>query len=144
VVGSLTEGRYLTFEMFGFALSNPSSNPHGVGFVSIDRTTADHSSKNQRWVVHYSQGDESGIFKISSALDGRYIGVGGILLPTAQEQRAADFKITFLGDGKGYTIQYALPHQNTHLSIQENGALNDKVASDVSLGFQVFSVSYHN
>jgi phospholipase C len=145
VVGYLTEGRYLTFELFGFALTNPSSNPHGLGLVSASRATSNHESKNQRWVIHYSQGEESGIFQISSALDGRYIGVGGILLPTIQQDLAADFKVTFLGNGQGYTIQYALPDQSTHLSIHKNGKFDDKgKAENMKLGFQIFSVTYHD
>ncbi|KAH8699073.1 putative non-hemolytic phospholipase C precursor [Talaromyces proteolyticus] len=142
VVGYLTEGRYLTFEMNGYALSNPSSNANSSGVVSVSNATSNHESISQRWVIHYSQGVESGIFQVSSALDGRWIAQGATLVPAAQEQLATDFQISYLGNGQGYTIQYALPNNTAYLSIQQNGTLTSGNSSP--LGFKVYSVSYHS
>jgi phospholipase C len=138
----LTEGRYLTFEMNDFALTNPSANANSSGFVSVSPATSDHKSKNQRWVIHYSQGSESGVFHISSALDGRWIALGGILVPASENSLAADFKISYLGNGKGYTVQYALPKNRSYLSIGTDGDLKNGTSS--ASGFKVYSVSYHN
>jgi phospholipase C len=140
VVGYLTEGRSLVFEMDGFALTNPSPNANRTGEVTASRAISDHSSKNQRWVVHYSQGEESGIFTVSSALDGRYIGAGGRLLPSSQQNQAADLKISFLGNGNGYTVQYA---GGDSLAIGSDGVMTNEAQKPLS-GFKIWSVSYHD
>lgn len=140
VVGYLTEGRYLTFELNGFALTNPSSDGDDTGSLSITKATSNHESKNQRWVIHYSQGEQSGIFQISSALDGRFIGKNGKLIPASQQAKsAADFNITFLGNGDGYSIQY---NGGKFVSMDTNGKLD--IANNNAAGLQVYSVSYHN
>jgi phospholipase C len=121
VIGYLTEGRYLTFEYSGRALTNPGHASH----VSITRALADHSDKHQRWVIHYTADEESQIFQISSALDGKWIGDRGALV-TAQS-KAANIKITFLGNGKGYSLQY------------EDGS----AFRALQRGCKIWSVSYH-
>ncbi|KAL1856193.1 hypothetical protein Plec18170_004062 [Paecilomyces lecythidis] len=140
VVGYLTEGRYLVFEMAGKALTNPSNGNK----VSASPATSDHKNKAQRWVIHYSNGEESGLFKISSALDGRWLGRNGILHPANQSAQASDIKITFLGNGKGYALEYADSNDES-ISIGKSGALTvtPGVAGKES-GFKIFSVTYHD
>ncbi|OKL58236.1 hypothetical protein UA08_06388 [Talaromyces atroroseus] len=140
VVGALTEGRYLTFEIDGFALTNPFSDADGTGLISISQATSSHESENQRWVIHYSQGEQSGIFQISSALDGRFIGDFGLLVPASQQaELAADFKIAFLGNGGGYSLQY---DGGNFLTVLGDEVLDS--AASTADGFQIYSVSYHN
>ncbi|KAL1961732.1 hypothetical protein VTN77DRAFT_1094 [Rasamsonia byssochlamydoides] len=143
VVGYLTEGRYLVFEMAGFALTNPSANANAMGHVTVSPATPDHSSKNQRWVIHYSQGEESGIFKVSSAPDGRYIGAGGRLLPASQQAQAADLRISFLGNGKGYTVQYADGNSSV-IAIGDGVVTNSPQEQRPLTGVKIWSVSYHD
>lgn len=142
VVGYLTEGRYLVFEKDGVALTNPSANANGTGQVTVSRATKDHRSKNQRWVIHYTRGEESGIFKVSSALDGRYIGAEGRLLPSSQQAQAADVRISFLGNGNGYTVQYADTNSSVVDVGNEGVVTND--ARNKPTGFKIWSVSYHD
>jgi phospholipase C len=139
VVGSLTEGRYLTFEIDGWALTNPFSDADGTGLISISQATSTHESENQRWVIHYSQGEQSGIFQISSALDGRFIGDFGLLVPASEQELAANFKITFLGNGGGYTVQYV---GGNFLTALGDGILD--FAASTAGAFQIYSVSYHS
>ncbi|CAK44018.1 uncharacterized protein An01g11130 [Aspergillus niger] len=103
VVGYLTEGRYLVFEKSGYALTNTGNTTR----LSSSAARSDHSDKKQRWVIHYSSGEESQIFKISSALDGKWLGPHGSLLPAGRRGDAAEVKITFLGNGHGYGLQMA-------------------------------------
>jgi phospholipase C len=56
-------------------------------------------------VIHYSGGEESQKFQVSSALDGKWIGPSGSLV--ASRSQAADIKASFLGNGQGYQLQYA-------------------------------------
>jgi phospholipase C len=123
-VGYLTEGRYLVFERAGYALTNAGDH------LSISPAVPDHSKKNQRWVIHYSDGEESGLFLISSALDGKWLGPKGTLLPANRSDQAAQVKITFLGNGRGYSLEYAAG--------SKEAGLGGKA------GFKVWSVTYHN
>ncbi|KAJ5465762.1 hypothetical protein N7530_009549 [Penicillium desertorum] len=100
VVGYLTEGRYLVFEKNGAAITNPA---RGNSLVTSD-TSAQHNNKSQRWVIHYNDDEQSRAFTISSALDGRWVGPGGALLPKSQSANAAQVHFTFLGGGLGYTL----------------------------------------
>lgn len=121
VIGYLTEGRYLTFESSGVALANSGN----ASKLSTTRAVADHSDKHQRWVIHYTADEESQIFQISSALDGKFIGAKGSLV--TGRSKAANVKITFLGNGKGYSLQY------------EDGTAVGSLKS----GCKIWSVSYH-
>ncbi|KAL2846360.1 phosphoesterase family-domain-containing protein [Aspergillus pseudoustus] len=102
VIGDLTEGRFLVFEADGHALTN--AGGRGTSKITQSKAQADHSDKHQRWVIHYTADEESGIFHVSSALDGRWIGKKGALV--SQQAQAANIKITFLGNGKGYKVAY--------------------------------------
>ncbi|KKK21924.1 hypothetical protein P175DRAFT_0127130 [Aspergillus ochraceoroseus IBT 24754] len=121
VVGDLTEGRYLVFEHKNKALANTGKK------TKISRTpaTAGHRDKQQRWVIHYTKDEESQIFQISSALDGKWIGPRETLVSSRAE--AANIKITFRGNGKGYRLQY--------VDGPNVGATEE---------YTVWSVSYHN
>lgn len=67
VVGYLTEGRYLTLEKDGYALTNDGSS----STVSLTGSTLGHSSIYQRWVITYNDEEESQISYLPSAYDGR-------------------------------------------------------------------------
>lgn len=138
VVGYLTEGRHLVFEKAGFALTNNGKASH----VTFTPATADHSSPNQRWVIHYSSGEESQIFTISSALDGKWLGKGGALLPAKDSAQAVPVKLTFLGNGKGYTLQLVGGHGE--IDIRENDGVSVNSALGSADGFKIWSVTYHN
>jgi phospholipase C len=122
----LTEGRYLVFEKAGYALTNAGNAIH----LSISPAGPDHSDKKQRWVIHYSNGEESGLFLISSALDGKWLGPRNTLLPANCSDQAAQVKITFLGNGRGYALEYATGSNEVGLGGRS--------------GFKVWSVTYHN
>jgi phospholipase C len=66
VRGYLTEGRYLTFEANGQALTNID------GGLGSSASTSSHDSKAQRWVIHAIEIGGSK-FRISSSLDGSWI-----------------------------------------------------------------------
>lgn len=136
VIGYLTEGRYLTFEYNGYALTNPASNRGwGTDSLNTTKTTSKHDSKNQRWVIHGSDGT----FQISSALDGRFIGKNGRLVDAREQANAAaNFSIRFEA-GKGYSVQYS---GGKYLAITSNGKVDAEANSAVE--YEVYSVSYHN
>lgn len=135
VVGYLTEGRYLVFEKSGYALTNAGNATR----ISSSRTGSGYGDKKQRWVIHYSGGQQSGVFHISSALDGKWLGPKGTLLSSNQGSQAADVKITFVGNGQGYTLQYA---DSTPIEIDSKGALTLQRRETSEEGYKVWSVSY--
>jgi phospholipase C len=138
VRGYLTEGRYLVFEMNGYALTNPS--PTSTDFIAT-AATATHSGKHQRWVVHATGGTATdggagaGTFTLSSALDERYIkshtslgtGVSG----------AETYMIADLGNGQGYTL---VKENGKYLTIDNTGVID--IVGTAPEGFQAFSVTY--
>ncbi|KAJ5614642.1 phosphoesterase family-domain-containing protein [Penicillium herquei] len=140
VVGYLTEGRYLVFEKAGAALTAPTDSKNS----NLQTTTAtdDHETKAQRWIIHYNDDEESGIFTISSALDGRWIGSRGSLIDADDSARAAPLRITFLGNGNGYNIQYT-SKAGQYLSAEEDGSFT-LVSSAPTEGFKAYSVTYHD
>lgn len=103
VRGYLTEGRYPTFEINSYALTNPGLN---ASDFTVSKATATHSDKKQRWVIHQiggtavDGGKGAGSFALESALDGRYIKSHTSLGARAP---AETFTIEDLGNGKGYT-----------------------------------------
>ncbi|OJJ34830.1 hypothetical protein ASPWEDRAFT_51087 [Aspergillus wentii DTO 134E9] len=136
-VGYLTEGRYLVFERAGRALTNTGNTTQ----VTTAAASPDHNAKNQRWVVHYSSGEESQIFKISSALDGRWLGQDGSLLPSTKGKQAAEVKVTFLGNGRGYSLQYV--GDSSPILIEQQGDMGLQKEGEEE-GYRVWSVSYRN
>lgn len=138
VRGYLTEGRYLVFEMNGYALS---VGPNATDITGTT-TTTDHRSQSQRWVVHAtggtatSGGEGSGMFVLSSAADGRYLADHTSL--TQEISGAETYNITDMGGGKGYSL---MNENGKYLSIGSNGTID--VVGQAG-GFQVFSVTYQS
>lgn len=136
-VGYLTEGRYLVFEKSGAALTNP----HGREHFTTKPAVENHDLKSQRWVIHYTEDEESNIFTISSALDGRWVGPRGLLFPYQED--AEHVRITFRPNGEGYILQYVNGEQ--YIDIDSWGSLKlHRSTTPPSEGFQIFSVTYHN
>lgn len=139
-VGYLTEGRYLVFEASGHALANPGDSSNNV---TATPATSNHDDKRQRWVIHYSDGEESGIFTVSSALDGRWLGASMSLLPASDHGEAAPLRIRFLGNGKGYSLQYANATTDvSYITINEDGQV--ALEPTASGSFTAWSVTYHD
>ncbi|CEO59130.1 Putative Phospholipase C [Penicillium brasilianum] len=139
VVGYLTEGRYLVAEKGGSALTNSGKR----NYVTVTPATEKHESKHQRWVIHYTSDPESEIFTISSALDGRWLGARGVLLDSHQASDAEPVRITFLGNGLGYAVQYV--NGNQYIDVDRVGRLKIATGKRVpDWGFKLFSVTYHD
>lgn len=137
VVGYLTEGRYLVLEKAGSALTNKASR----SYLTVTPATELHDAKSQRWVIHYTADEESEIFTISSALDGLWLGPRNMLADSSSY--AEGIRITFLGNGNGYTLQYV--NGGEYIDVDHRGNLMMRDASNPpSEGFQIYSVSYHN
>ncbi|KIW76133.1 hypothetical protein Z517_10878 [Fonsecaea pedrosoi CBS 271.37] len=97
VRGYLTEGRYLTFESSGYALSNPGGE---AAEFNATKATASHSSMAHWWVIHETATD-SRKYTISSAVDGRYMGAN---MELVNKTMAVMYAIRYLGGGKGYNL----------------------------------------
>lgn len=139
VVGYLTEGRYLVWEKGGSALTSHARRDS----LTVTPATESHTDKSQRWIIHYTEDEESDVFTISSALDGRWLGPRGILVDSDQGSDAEPVRISFLGNGNGYTLQYVGDGQ--YIDVDHRGNLVMKGAQrSPSEGFTVFSVSYHD
>jgi phospholipase C len=132
VRGDLTEGRYLVFEMNGYALTT------GGSVLSASTATSQHDSVTQRWMAHQLVlgGNE---FTLSSAVDGKYIVANLEFLELSSEAKdAVAFTVRDLGNGKGHTLQTA----NGFISIQTNYTAGTISWSKDPVGFAVFSVTY--
>ena len=102
-----------------------------------------HNDKSQRWVINYNNDEESHIFTISSALDGRWVGPGGALLPKSQSANAAQVHFAFLGSGLGYTMQFV--EEGRYIDIDKHGHLNAEGShAKPASGYKVFSVSFRD
>jgi phospholipase C len=128
VRGALTEGRYLVFEMNGYALANSGS----VAAIGTSVATQQHEQKGQRWVVHQLQ-QSGAVFNVSSAVDETFIASDGSL--TSDRNSAAGMTIQDLGNGQGYTVLGS----SGYLQIGVNGSLS---WSRTARGFSLFSVTY--
>jgi phospholipase C len=100
VRGYLTEGRWLTFEAGGKALTNIGSGGsyHMLGTSSA---TAAHEKKAQRFVIHAVEIGGSK-FKISSALDGAWVTASGTGLTT--DMKSAEIFDLKFEPSKGHVI----------------------------------------
>lgn len=129
VRGQLTEGRWLTFEFNGYALSNPGNTSSIIATLS----TARHEEKSQRWVLQqlFPGGN---VFHVYSALDGRYIGAGMKL--AANGTAAQNITLTDIGNGQGYTF---VEESGLYASIASDGVVQ---SANLVSGFQIFSVTY--
>ncbi len=139
VRGYLTEGRYLVFEMNGYALTNVGKNATDI---SATKATAQHERANQRWVVHATGGtatdggEGQGTFVIASALDGRYMASHTSFSRT--RSGAETYTITDLGNGAGYTLEN---ENGTYLTTDAGGKVG---VTSKRAPWTVYSVFFHN
>jgi phospholipase C len=148
VRGSLTEGRYLTFEMLGMALTNV-----GGGFVSVSFATPQHDNIHQRWILH-AQGSENtntNTFTIQSAVDQQYISKSLLGRLVSKPADAQPFTIVYNPNGATYSLQLGSGGSGRHVSLQQSGGGSKRNGpgsiqwGDATLGsFEIFSVSYHH
>lgn len=120
VRGQLTEGRYLTFEMNGYALTASNSTNSTNSTLIATKATAKHDSKAQRFVIHQSGSS----FTITAAPSGSAI------------YNNTSFTIKDRGNGKGYILkrgdgQYLAIDKSGHVAFQKSSA-----------SFSIFSVTY--
>jgi phospholipase C len=140
VRGQLTEGRYLTFEELGFALSNDNGDSVGVTPASQK-----HEDIRQRWIIH-AVPNASDTFYIQSALDGKYISGLPIGSLTSSVNQAQSF--TFQYSPSGATYSFKLSQESSgFVSVKSQSRISSSKSSlqwDGGLGsFKIFSVSYH-
>jgi len=113
--GNPTEGRYLTFEMNGYALASED------GKLVASKATSSHDVKAQRFVLH----QDGSRFAITSVMDGKTV-----------EGLDGQYAIVDLGNGKGYTIQTS---KGQYLRVDKSGKVQ---TGSSGAGFTVFSVTY--
>lgn len=148
VRGRLTEGRYLTFEMFGFALTNFYGDLVGISFA-----TKKHDNPRQRWIIHTVGGPgASDQFYIQSAVDKKYIArfplIGQL---TSDQKKAQAFTITYSSKGSRYSLT-AASRPNTFVKLNPTSGRRSaqvNVTGSISWesgfgGFTIYSVSYHS
>ncbi|KAK1092609.1 hypothetical protein LTR48_004005 [Friedmanniomyces endolithicus] len=128
VRGQLTEGRYLTFEMNGFALTTAN------GKLTATKATANHDSKTQRFVIHQNGSK----YAITSALDSTSVLGPGPMRPGGYNAAAATFAITDLGNGNGYSLKAS---NGQYLTVGAHGQVS---YGHDQCGFSVYSVTYDN
>ena len=143
VRGYLTEGRFLTFEMDGYALTT-SGNGTGTIFVGT-KATPDHEGIEQRWVLQAvgsgsdtDGGEGAGTFQFVSA-----VGYSQAMKSQASGQvkrQSANnvYTVTCLGGGKGYSIADA---DGMFVAIGNDGTVS---LGRTEASFQVYSVTYHS
>jgi phospholipase C len=129
VRGSLTEGRYLVFELGGYALTNGGTNSTDF---SASKATSKHENTSQRWVIHVLTAGGNA-FNISSARDGRYIGSHTGLINSSSG--AETYTVSFAA-GKGHALQ---KENGKYLTIDGNGAIQ---ITDKAAYFKTYSVTY--
>ena len=138
VRGYLTEGRYLVFEMNGYALTNAGKNATNV---SGTKATAAHEGVNQRWVAHAISGtatdggEGSGTFVITSVVDGKFMGSHTSF--SKSRSGAETYAITDLGNGAGYTL---VKENGKYLTIDSEDKID---ITGKQAAFQIYSVIYH-
>ena len=130
VRGQLTEGRYLVFEMNGYALAHSNS---GYGSLIATRSSPIHDSRAQRWVLNQLQ-QGGNRFTVSSVLDGMCAAGLGHLASNRSD--AAPIIINDLGNGKGHSLQTS---SGQYLSIASQGQVT---LSKTPVGFLTYSVTY--
>jgi hypothetical protein len=96
------------------------------------QATINHEKKIHRWVLEQLE-PGGNTFRIYSAVDGKFVG-GGLIL-VEERSRAGNWKIDDLGNGKGYRIA---GDDGFHLCI--NQGIVQK--SGVECTLEVFSVTY--
>jgi len=124
--GALTEGRYIVFELGGYALTNAGKS--ATEFTTT-KATPTHSDISQRWVVH-SLVDGGNIFTISSAKDGGYLGSH-----TDSSSGAETYTVSFV-PSQGYALQ---KESGKYVNVDGNGNVQ---IGNVPSYFKAFSVTY--
>lgn len=127
--GALTEGRYLVFELSGYAITNTGKPAKDI---TASRSTLRREDISQRWIVH-SLADGGNVFTISSAVDGRYIGSHTGLIDSSSG--AESYTVDFLA-GKGYSLK-----KENGKFVTIDGMGNIQIIGEVTY-FQAFSVTY--
>lgn len=148
VRGQLTEGRYLTFEMYNFGLTNVQGK-----FAGISLASKNHDDARQRWIVHTVGGPGAGNeFYIQSAFDKQYISacpvVGGL---TTDVKEAQAFTITYDRERAEYSVTVS-GRPKTYVKFNpKNGRRDNDSGGTTSInwqggsgGFKIYSVSYHS
>lgn len=140
VRGNLTEGRYLTFETGGKALTS------AKGSVNLSPAKGSHDDINQRWIIHPVDGPGHGNrFYIQSAATKGYITPEGTL--GAELENAQAVTITYTPNG----ASHALEATSNLTTTAKHGTSHKKFSrSSASISwkdlegkpFEVFSVSY--
>jgi phospholipase C len=115
VRGQLTEGRFLTFEMNGFAITLPA----GATSLSATPVTAKHDDIAQRWTLN-QLASGGNAFNIVSVPNGRYM---------------VNITITDMGNGAGYSLQFG----GQYLTVCGGNAV---CVVTKPAGFDIFSVTY--
>lgn len=142
VRGLLTEGRFLTMEMSGLALTN-----HDGTTVIATPATAGHESMSQRWIV-YVQGieSESETFIIQSAADKKYLSAKNLGTLTAEMADAQNFTISYQAAGSSYSIAIGSHPAFVSLvpSAHSDSTGNVKFGGCAKDRFKLFAVSYSN
>lgn len=145
VRGRLTEGRYLTFETGGKALTNSNGR-----FVDVTGATRRHDDIRQRWVLRAVDGSPF-TFYIQSAVDKKYISglpdAGGL---TRNHYLAQAFSIHYNPYGATYSLsidndgrsknRFVTMNGQTPLTLNRSPVDWDGPGSD---WFEIYSVSYH-
>ena len=127
VRGQLTEGRYLVFEMNGYALTS------SKGHLTTAKATPKHDDKAQRFVIY--ENEDGSKFAIESASDKIAVAIRGEM--TLLSDKSTDtFTFIDMGDGMGHSIQAG---DGQYISITSDGVMK---MSQSQQGFQVFSVTY--
>lgn len=129
--GALTEGRYIVFELNGFALTNP-GEPSAE--FRATKATSTHSDVAQRWIVHVLE-EGGNKFTMSSAKDGRYIGSHTGLVDSSSG--AQTYTVAF-EPSKGYVLQ---KENGKFVTIDGKGTV--QITSEASY-FKAYSVTYYS
>lgn len=131
VRGELSEGRYLTFEMNGYALTDAN------GKLTATKATSTHNSASQRFVV-YEANATLPVFTIKGAQSGNY-STATEEMKTSSPSLAGSFQILDMGNGTGYSVQQV--KGGKYLSISKSGAVQ---LGKTAAGFSLFSVTYNS
>ncbi|CRG82678.1 phospholipase C [Talaromyces islandicus] len=137
VRGNITEGRYLTFETAGQALTNV-----GNSSITLSAGKGSHDDIYQRWVVHPVDGPGHGNrFYIQSAASKAYITATGLL--SADVGKAQAVTITYTSSGASYSLGVNTgSHGTSHNKAARSPTASISLKDLEGKPFEVFSVSY--
>lgn len=127
--GSITEGRYIVFELDGYALANLGKSTDSL---TATKATAKHEGITQRWVIH-SLAEGGNAFTISSAEDGRYIGAHNALI---RGPNGAEIFTLQFASSKGYSLQ---KENGSYIMVDSSGQV--QITSEVAY-WKAYSVTY--